>query len=107
MGAIAHGGSNGHCKVYEIKRDLQLVGHAQMIGVLVHCVLSRLPSRFQHPVQQIRSKRAMPILEELHAWLQMEENFQIGEHRVDRSDPEEALVMHICNVVRRHFPQNS
>jgi hypothetical protein len=48
----------------------------------------------------------MPTLEELHARLQMEENFQIGEHRVVRSDLEEALVMLIWNVVRRRFPQN-
>jgi hypothetical protein len=93
-------------KVYEIKKELQLAGHAQTTGVLVHRVLSRLPSRFRPLVQQIRSERVMPTLEELHARLQMEENFQAGEHRQDRSDPEEALIMHICNVVRRHFPPN-
>jgi hypothetical protein len=37
-------------KVYEIKRELQLVGHAQTTGVLVHHILSRLPSRFRHLV---------------------------------------------------------
>jgi hypothetical protein len=48
----------------------------------------------------------MLTLEELHARLQMEENFQIGERSLDRSDPKEALVMRICNVVRRRFSQN-
>jgi hypothetical protein len=49
----------------------------------------------------------MSTLEELHARLQMEENFQTKEHRENRTDPEEALVMRIRNVVRRCFPQNS
>jgi hypothetical protein len=39
----------------------------------------------------------MPTLEELHARLQMEENFQLGEQKQDQ---EEALVMRIKNVVR-------
>jgi hypothetical protein len=41
-------------KVYETRRELQLAGHAQTTGVLVHRVLSRLPGRFRHIVQQIR-----------------------------------------------------
>jgi hypothetical protein len=92
-------------KVYEIKRELQLARHAQTTGVLVHRALSRLPGRFHHLVQQIRSERIMPTLEELHARLQMEENFQVGERKQDRHDPEEALVMRIRNVVRRRYSQ--
>ena len=91
-------------KVYEIKRELQLAGHPQTAPVMVHRVLSRLPARFRHLVQQIRSERVMPTLEELHARLQMEEHFQVGERN---QDPEEALVMRIRNVVRRRFsPQH-
>jgi hypothetical protein len=93
-------------KVYEIRRDLQLAGHPQTTGVMVHCVLSRLPIRFKHLVQQIWSERVMPTLEELHTRLQMEENFQIGERSLDCSDPEEVLVMRIRKVVRRRFSQN-
>ena len=89
-------------KVYDIRRELQRTGHPQTAGVLVHRVLNRLPTRFRHIVQQIRSERVMPTLEELHARLQMEENFQLGERK---QDPEEALIMRIKNVVRRRFSQ--
>jgi hypothetical protein len=90
--------------VYNTRRELQLAGHAQTTGVLVHRVLSCLPMRFRHFVQQIRSERIMPTLEELHAGLPMEENFQLDERK---QDPEEALVMRIRNVVRRRFSQPS
>jgi hypothetical protein len=92
-------------KVYKIKRELQLAGHAQTTGVLVHRVLNRMPGRFHHLVQQIRLERVMPTLEELYARLQMEENFQIGERQQDQHNPEEALVMRIWNVVRRRYSQ--
>jgi hypothetical protein len=77
-------------KVYEIKRELQLASHPQTVPMIVHQVLSRLPARYRHLVQQIRSERIMPTLEELHARLQMEEHSQVGERN---QDLEEALVM--------------
>lgn len=54
-------------EVYDTKRELQRAGHPQTAGVLVHLVLSQLPTRFCHIVQQIRSERIMLTLEELHA----------------------------------------
>ena len=96
MGAAKEGGPDQYCNIFhkgldmrseEIRKDLQT------IGVMVHRVLSKLPVRFKHLVHQIWSKEIMLTLKELHARLQMEENFQIGKRSLNCSDPKEALVM--------------
>ena len=91
-------------KVYETKRELQLVGHPQTAMIIIHRILSRLPTRLHQLVQQIHSERIMPTFEELHARFQMEEHFQIGERN---QDPEEVLLMLIKNFIKMRFsPQH-